>query len=47
MEKDYNILTNSPFDETMTKDMMLAYLGSDTVPVVIYIYPKDFNEDDE
>lgn len=43
MEKDYNILTNSPFDETFTKDTMLAYLGSDTVPVVMYLYPKDFD----
>ena len=46
-EKDYNILTNSPFDETTTKDMMLAYLGSDTVPVAIYIYPKDFDSKEE
>jgi len=47
LEKNYNILTNSPFDETMTKDTMLAYLGSDTVPVAIYIYPKDFDSKEE
>lgn len=47
IEKDYNILTNTPFDETMTKDTMLAYLGSDTVPLAIYIYPKDFDSKEE
>ena len=47
LETDYNILTNSPFDETTTKEMMLAYLGSDTLPVAIYIYPKDFNSKEE
>lgn len=47
LETDYNILTNSPFDETTTKEMMLAYLGSDTLPVAIYMYPKDFNSKEE
>lgn len=47
LERDYNILTNSPFDETNTKEMVLAYLGSDTLPVAIYIYPKDFNSKEE
>ena len=46
-EKDYNILTNSPFDETTTKEIMMAYLGSDTVPVAIYLYPKDFDSKEE
>ncbi|MDD6224617.1 MAG: ATP-binding cassette domain-containing protein [bacterium] len=43
MGKDYNILTQSPFDETMTKELTLGYLGADTIPVAIYIYPKDFD----
>lgn len=42
-EKDYNILTNMPFDEDITKDYILGYLGDDTIPVAIYLYPKDFN----
>ena len=47
LETDYNILTNSPFDETTTKELMLGYLGYDTVPVAIFIYPKDFETKDE
>ena len=43
---DYNILTNQVFDDetnsTNTKDMMMGYLGADTLPISIYIYPKDF-----
>ena len=42
-EKDYNILTNMPFDENITKDYILGYLGDDTIPVAICLYPKDFN----
>lgn len=42
-EKDYNILTNMPFDKDITKDYILGYLGDDTIPVAIYLYPKDFN----
>ena len=47
LETDYNILTNSPFDETTTKELMLGYLGYDTVPVAIFIYPKNFETKDE
>lgn len=43
MTKDYNILTNTLFDETTTKEMMLGYLGADTIPMVISIYPKNFD----
>lgn len=42
-EKDYNILTNTPFNETTTKEMFLGYLGDDTIPMAIYLYPKDFD----
>lgn len=46
-EKDYNILTNQPFDnDNNTKDMVLGYLGADTLPAAIYIYPKDFASKD-
>ena len=49
--KNYNILTNQPFDDssmsTNTKEYMLGYLGAETKPVVIYLYPKDFNSKEE
>ena len=45
-DSDYNILTHMPFDENTTKDMMMGYLGADSYPVAIYIYPKDFDTKD-
>ena len=49
-EADYNVLTHMPFDNTKnstnTKDMIMGYLGADTVPVAIYIYPNDFDTKD-
>lgn len=48
-EKDYNVLTHQPFDErdeTATKDMALGYLGAESIPVMISIYPKDFDSKD-
>lgn len=44
---NYNILTGEAFNETNTKDLTLGYLGADTVPVVINVYPKDFNAKDK
>lgn len=44
---DYNILSNLPFDDANTKEYMLGYLGSDVVPLVIYLYPQDFNSKEE
>ena len=47
---NYNVLTGQPFDETSstnTKEMTLAYLGSDSIPVAIYVYPKDFAAKDQ
>ena len=46
-EVNYNVLTRQSFDDTMTKDMILGYLGADVVPTTIYIYPKDFGTKDE
>ncbi len=43
---DYNVLTGKGFDEVNTKELALGYLGADTVPVAIYIYPKDFDSKD-
>lgn len=45
--KDYNILTGASFDDTTTKDDVLAYLGADMTPAVIYLYPKDFASKDK
>ncbi len=46
-ESDYNVLTNKAFDNdsmsTNTKEIMLSYLGDQSVPQVIYLYPKDFD----
>ena len=46
-EVDYNVLTGEKFtnDETglETKDNTLSYLGADTYPMMINIYPKDFD----
>ena len=45
---DYNILTHQQFEsEGMnTKDIMMGYLGAESLPVAIYIYPKDFDTKD-
>ena len=48
-EKDYNVLTHQPFDQSdsmNTKDITLGYLGAESIPVAIYIYPKDFDSKD-
>jgi len=51
-EVDYNVLTTEMFD-TQTeegkeaKEMMLSYLGADTTPVLIQLYPTDFDSKDE
>ena len=46
-EVDYNVLTGEKFtnDETgaESKDNTLSYLGADTYPMMINIYPKDFD----
>ena len=44
---DYNILTKSSFDEVNTKEYMLGYLGSDTIPMAIYLYPQNFDSKKE
>ena len=45
-EAEYNVLTHQAFDENTTKENILGYLGGDTLPVAIYIYPKDFETKD-
>ena len=46
-DKDYNILTGTSFDDSTTKEDILAYLGADMTPAVIYLYPKDFTSKDK
>ncbi len=47
-EKDYNVLTGEKFDltseeGTKVKDNILSYLGDDTTPALIQVYPKNFD----
>ena len=50
-KSDVNVLTNQKFDETKnstnTKKLALAYLGAESTPTAIYIYPKDFDKKDQ
>ena len=47
---NYNILSGQPFDEgddsNNTKEMMMSYFGGSDIPMVINIYPKNFNAKD-
>lgn len=49
-DANYNILSNQPFDDSLNstnnKDMMLSYLGSEGIPNVIFLYPRDFESKD-
>ena len=48
-EVDYNVLTGQAFDDTtstVTKDNILGVLGAEVTPLIIYIYPKDFDTKD-
>ena len=46
-DASYNILTHQAFNDTVSKEAFLGYLGADTIPTSIYIYPKDFETKDE
>ena len=46
-DASYNILTHQAFNDTVSKEVFLGYLGADTIPTSIYIYPKDFETKDE
>ena len=48
-EKDHNVLTHQPFDEesmTNNKKVFLGYLGGESIPNIIYIYPNSFESKD-
>lgn len=47
---DYNVLTGEKFaeeDGKSTKETFLSYLGADSIPMLISIYPKDFDSKDQ
>lgn len=47
--KDYNVLTNQKFDEnnkSNNKAATLGYLGAESIPVAISIYPNNFDSKD-
>ncbi|MDQ0361732.1 ABC transporter ATP-binding protein/permease [Breznakia pachnodae] len=49
--KDYNVLSGQPFDtaegSTNTKETMMGYLGAQSTPVAVYVYPRDFDSKDK
>lgn len=45
-ESDFNILTREPITEE-EKDSFLSYLGGNTVPFMMMIYPNGFDEKEE
>lgn len=44
-ESDFNVITTEKVDEE-TKMQLIAYLGGDSTPYVIMLYPKDFETKD-
>ncbi|MFV0268574.1 MAG: ABC transporter permease, partial [Draconibacterium sp.] len=44
---EFNVLSGQAFDKNNTKETMLSYLGVDSTPVAVYIYPKDFDAKDK
>lgn len=51
-KSDYNVLTTEKFDLSSdegvkARDMVLSYLGAESEPLAIQIYPNDFDSKDE
>ncbi len=46
-ELDYNILTGEQFREEKDKDTVLSYLGNDNLPILVNIFPRNFDSKDE
>ena len=44
-DADYNVITLEAIDES-TKSSTLAYLGGESVPLMTFLYPKDFESKD-
>lgn len=44
---DFNILTGMTFDNSnLTKEKMISYLGGESIPYALMLYPKDFKSKD-
>lgn len=46
-EVGYNILTGEQFREEKDKDTVLSYLGNDNLPILVNIFPRNFDSKDE
>lgn len=46
-EVDYNILTGEQFREGKDKDAVLSYLGNNNLPILVNIFPRNFDSKDE
>lgn len=46
-EVDYNILTGEQFREEKDKDAVLSYLGNDNLPILVNIFPRNFDSKDK
>lgn len=43
---DYNVMSMDPLDDT-AKNNMIAYLGGDSVPYIVMMFPKNFDAKDQ
>lgn len=47
-KSNINLLTGMPFDKNdQTKDNIISYLGGESIPYAIMLYPKDFESKDK
>ena len=47
-KSNINLLTGMPFDKKdQTKDNVISYLGGESIPYAIMLYPKDFESKDK
>lgn len=47
VNSDKNVITGSPFADDNAKNQQLLFLGADTTPIGINIYPKNFESKDK
>ena len=46
-DKNYNVLTMTQFEKDEDKENMISFLGGNSIPKAIQIYPKDFESKDK
>ena len=46
-DSDYNVLTGQKFTDESSKESVLSYLGGSKTPIMISIYPKNFETKDK